>query len=122
MFPSLAERQTALGNRLCGGEQQMLAIARALMTNPRLLVLDEATEGLAPRLRQAIFECLWTLRHARQSVLVIDRNTKALAEIADRMYIMEKGVIVWYGSSVQFGENRAALMRHLAIGTAPSSA
>jgi len=115
MFPNLAERRSTLGSRLSGGEQQMLAIGRALMTNPRLLVLDEATEGLAPKMRQVIWRCLWTLREARQSILVIDRNTDAVAEIADRICIMAKGAIVWSGSPAQFRDDRGALEGHLSI-------
>src|SRR5882757_1889478 len=115
MFPNLAQRSSILGSRLSGGEQQMLAIGRALMTNPHLLVLDEATEGLAPKLRQVIWRCLWTLREARQSILVIDRNTDAVAEIADRICIMEKGAIVWSGPPAAFRDNRGALESHLSI-------
>jgi branched-chain amino acid transport system ATP-binding protein len=122
IFPNLAERQAIPGNRLSGGEQQMLAIGRALMTNPRLLILDEATEGLAPRLRQAIWNCLWELRRARESILVIDRNIDALADISDRLYIMEKGTIVWYGSSAEFRTQRGVLSRHLGIGVAATGA
>jgi branched-chain amino acid transport system ATP-binding protein len=115
MFPNLAERRSILGIRLSGGEQQMLAMGRALMTNPRLLVLDEATEGLAPKMREVIWKCLRALREARQSILVIDRNTDALSEIADRMCIMEKGVIVWSGSPAQFRNARGVLEIHLSI-------
>ncbi len=99
LFPRLAERQQHGGNALSGGEQQMLAIGRALMTNPRLLVLDEATEGLAPSVRGAIWGCLERLRGLGQSLLVIDRNIEALTTLCDRHYILHKGRIAWEGSS-----------------------
>jgi branched-chain amino acid transport system ATP-binding protein len=119
MFPNLLERRNVLGIRLSGGEQQMLAIGRALMTNPRLLVLDEATEGLAPKMREVIWNCLRALRQARQSILVIDRNVDALSEIADRMCVMEKGAIVWSGSPAQFREARGVLETYLSVAAAP---
>jgi branched-chain amino acid transport system ATP-binding protein len=115
MFPNLAERRNILGIRLSGGEQQMLAIGRALMTNPHLLVLDEATEGLAPKMREVIWSCLRSLRRTRQSILVIDRNTDALSEIADRMCIMEKGAIVWSGSPAKFRDARGLLETYLSV-------
>jgi len=99
MFPPLAERRTSMGTLLSGGEQQMLAVARALMTNPRLLILDEATEGLAPLVRAEIWRCLENLKKAGQSILVIDKNIEALTRIADRHYIIEKGRVVWTGNS-----------------------
>jgi branched-chain amino acid transport system ATP-binding protein len=99
LFPSLAERQDHMGNQLSGGEQQMLAVARALMTNPRLLILDEATEGLAPIIRKDIWRVLLQLKELGQSILVIDKNVDALTRIADRHYIVEKGRIVWEGDS-----------------------
>src|ERR671931_1292745 len=99
LFPQLRERQSNYGNQLSGGEQQMLAIGRALMTNPRLLILDEATEGLAPRIRQEIYRCLTRLKAAGQSILVIDKNVEALTRIADRHYIIERGKVVWSGNS-----------------------
>jgi branched-chain amino acid transport system ATP-binding protein len=99
LFPRLAARETSMGNLLSGGEQQMLAIGRALMTNPRLLILDEATEGLAPLVREEIWRCLELLRVAGQSILVIDKNVDALTRIADRHYIIERGRVVWTGSS-----------------------
>src|SRR5262249_31781384 len=86
---------------LSGGEQQMLAIGRALMTNPRLLILDEATEGLAPLIRDEIWRCLASLKAAGQAVLVIDKNVDALGEIADRHYLSERGRVVWSGTSVE---------------------
>ena len=99
LFPPLATRFKSMGNLLSGGEQQMLAIARALMTNPRLLVLDEATEGLAPLVRAEIWRVLETLGAANLSILVIDKNVEALTRIADRHYIIERGKVVWRGTS-----------------------
>ncbi|HXD14139.1 MAG TPA: ABC transporter ATP-binding protein [Xanthobacteraceae bacterium] len=99
LFPRLAARSDSMANLLSGGEQQMLAIGRALMTNPRLLILDEATEGLAPLVREEIWRCLTLLRGAGQSILVIDKNVEALTRIADRHYIIERGRVVWAGSS-----------------------
>src|ERR1700761_372153 len=99
LFPRLAERGNNMGVTLSGGEQQMLAIGRALMTNPRLLILDEATEGLAPLIRDEIWSCLSMLKTRGQSVLVIDKNVGNLTRIADRHYIIERGRTVWSGSS-----------------------
>ena len=99
LFPSLLERSKNMGNQLSGGEQQMLAIGRALMTNPRLLILDEATEGLAPLVKMEIWECLNDLKTSGQSILVVDKNIEALTRLANRHYIMEKGKIVWSGDS-----------------------
>jgi branched-chain amino acid transport system ATP-binding protein len=101
LFPRLAERGRNMGNTLSGGEQQMLAIGRALMTNPRLLILDEATEGLAPLIRDEIWRCLSLLKARGQSVLVIDKNIEHLTRIADRHYIIERGRAVWSGTSEQ---------------------
>jgi branched-chain amino acid transport system ATP-binding protein len=101
LFPRLAERGGNLGGTLSGGEQQMLAIGRALMTNPRLLILDEATEGLAPLIRDEIWNCLSMLKARGQSVLVIDKNVANLTKIADRHTIIERGRAVWSGSSEQ---------------------
>ncbi|MBN8940103.1 MAG: ABC transporter ATP-binding protein [Rhizobiales bacterium] len=101
-FPRLRERRRNMGNQLSGGEQQMLAIGRALMTNPKLLVLDEATEGLAPVIRAEIWACLKRLKQDGQSILVIDKNVDALVKLADRHLILEKGRIVWEGSSAAF--------------------
>ena len=98
-FPSLTARIDGMGNELSGGEQQMLAIGRALMTNPKLLILDEATEGLAPQIRTEIWECLADLKAQGQSILVIDKNLSALMKIADRHFIIEKGVVVWSGTT-----------------------
>ncbi len=99
LFPRLKERAGNLGSNLSGGEQQMLAIGRALMTNPRLLILDEATEGLAPLVRAEIWHCLQTLRDSGLSVLVIDKNLVPLMRLADTHYILEKGQTIWHGSS-----------------------
>jgi branched-chain amino acid transport system ATP-binding protein len=101
-FPRLKERRRNMGNQLSGGEQQMLAIGRALMTNPKLLVLDEATEGLAPVIRAEIWACLARLKQDGQSILVIDKNVDALVKLADRHLILEKGRIVWEGTSADF--------------------
>ena len=99
LFPRLAERETSMGNQLSGGEQQMLALGRALMTNPRLLILDEATEGLAPLIRQEIWRCLAELKQTGLSILVIDKNVSALMQVADRHFLIERGRVVWTGSS-----------------------
>ncbi len=99
LFPRLAARAGSMANLLSGGEQQMLAIGRALMTNPRLLILDEATEGLAPLIRDEIWRCLASLRAAGQAILVIDKNVDALTGIAERHTIIERGRVVWTGSS-----------------------
>jgi branched-chain amino acid transport system ATP-binding protein len=99
LFPRLASRAGTMANLLSGGEQQMLAIGRALMTNPRLLILDEATEGLAPLIRDEIWRCLQSLRASGQSILVIDKNVQALTRIADRHTIIERGRVVWTGNS-----------------------
>jgi branched-chain amino acid transport system ATP-binding protein len=99
LFPRLAERGANMGNTLSGGEQQMLAIGRALMTNPRLLILDEATEGLAPLIREEIWNCLSMLKARGQSVLVIDKNVGHLTRICDRHFIIERGRTVWSGTS-----------------------
>jgi branched-chain amino acid transport system ATP-binding protein len=99
LFPRLAERRNHAGNHLSGGEQQMLAIGRALMTNPKLLILDEATEGLAPIIRSQIWDCLATLKAEGQSILIIDKNVKAMARLADHHYILDKGRVVWDGDS-----------------------
>jgi branched-chain amino acid transport system ATP-binding protein len=100
-FPRLGERMQHSGTQLSGGEQQMLAIGRALMTNPRLLVLDEATEGLAPVIREEIWSRLGALKRTGLSILVIDKELEALCELADRHYVIEKGEIVWSGTTAQ---------------------
>jgi len=97
-FPGVAARINGMGNELSGGEQQMLAIGRALMTNPKLLILDEATEGLAPQVRGDIWRSLEDLKSEGQAILVIDKNLAALNRIADRHFIIEKGVVVWNGT------------------------
>jgi len=114
LFPRLAERGGSMGNQLSGCEQQMLAIARALMRNPQLLVLDEATEGLAPLIRAEIWDCLTRLKQAGQSILVIDKNVEALIRIADHHYLIERGRIVWNGSSPELG--RAPELQHRYLG------
>jgi branched-chain amino acid transport system ATP-binding protein len=114
LFPRLAERIANMANQLSGGEQQMLAIGRALMTNPRLLILDEATEGLAPLIRAEIWQCLTRLKAAGQSILVIDKNVEALIRIADRHYLIERGKVVWVGSSPELAA--AAPIQHRYLG------
>ena len=109
-FPQLAGRRQHMGNELSGGEQQMLAIGRALMTNPKLLILDEATEGLAPMLRLDIWKCLARLKDEGQAILIVDKHLSALVKLADRHTIIEKGHVVWSGTSAALDrENRAAL-------------
>ena len=115
LFPRLAERKKNLGNQLSGGEQQMLAIGRALVTNPRLLVLDEATEGLAPLIRDEIWACLATLRAEGQSVLVVDKYVEKLIALADRHTIIERGQVVWSGSSSQLDADHGIWHRYLGI-------
>ena len=115
LFPRLASRTDAMANLLSGGEQQMLAIGRALMTNPRLLILDEATEGLAPLIREEIWRCLKSLRAAGQSILVIDKNVEALTRIADRHTIIERGRVVWTGSSQELARATDVQHRYLGI-------
>ncbi|MDE1973351.1 MAG: ABC transporter ATP-binding protein [Hyphomicrobiales bacterium] len=115
LFPRLEARANAMANLLSGGEQQMLAIGRALMTNPRLLILDEATEGLAPLIRDEIWRCLELLRSAGQSILVIDKNVDALTRIADRHYIIERGRVVWTGSSAALAAAPDIQHRYLGI-------
>lgn len=115
LFPSLGRRLENMGNQLSGGEQQMLAVGRALMTNPRLLILDEATEGLAPLIRDEIWRCLADLKAAGQSILVIDKNVAALARIADRHYIIEKGHVVWSGSSAALTADKELQHRFLGV-------
>src|SRR4249920_2430078 len=115
LFPRLAERIANMANQLSGGEQQMLAIGRALMTNPRLLILDEATEGLAPLIRAEIWQCLTQLKAAGQSILVIDKNVEALIRIADRHYLIERGKVVWTGSSAELAAAPAIQHRYLGV-------
>jgi branched-chain amino acid transport system ATP-binding protein len=115
LFPRLAERSDSVGTQLSGGEQQMLSIGRALMTNPRLLILDEATEGLAPLMRAEIWRCLAGLKAAGLSILLIDKNVEALTRVADRHYIIEKGRVVWTGTSPQLEAARDIQHRYLSI-------
>ena len=115
LFPRLLERAKNMGNQLSGGEQQMLAIGRALMTNPRLLILDEATEGLAPLVKMEIWECLKGLKTSGQSILVVDKNIEALTHLANRHYIMEKGKIVWSGDSPSLIADKEIQHRYLGI-------
>jgi branched-chain amino acid transport system ATP-binding protein len=115
LFPRLGERLGNMGNQLSGGEQQMLAIGRALMTNPRLLILDEATEGLAPLIRAEIWQCLTSLKAAGQSILVIDKNVEAQTKIADRHYLIERGRVVWTGTSSELAAAPDVQHRYLGI-------
>lgn len=114
-FPRLKERQNNLGSNLSGGEQQMLAIARALMTNPLLLILDEATEGLAPLIRLEIWSCLSELKKTGLSMLVIDKNLKALCQVADHHYVLEKGSVVWQGSTEQLKLDWEEVHSHVGV-------
>jgi len=115
LFPLLAERIDSMASLLSGGEQQMLAIGRALMTNPRLLILDEATEGLAPLIRAEIWRCLARLRAEGQAVLVIDKNVAALTRLADRHYLIERGRVVWTGTSKELAAAPEVQHRYLGI-------
>ena len=115
LFPLLKERAGNLGANLSGGEQQMLAIGRALMTNPRLLILDEATEGLAPLVRAEIWHCLQTLKQSGLSVLVIDKNLVPLMRLADTHFILEKGQTIWHGSSNSLMDARHELKESLGV-------
>ncbi|MEO6564918.1 MAG: ABC transporter ATP-binding protein [Casimicrobiaceae bacterium] len=115
LFPRLAERATNLGNQLSGGEQQMLAIGRALMTNPRLLILDEATEGLAPLVRAEIWSCLDQLKREGLTLLVIDKNIGPLTRLADMHYIVEKGRIVWRGDSAALAAQPEVLHQYVGV-------
>lgn len=115
MFPWLEERQRNLGSALSGGEQQMLAIGRALMTNPRLLILDEATEGLAPRVRAEIWRCLKGLKRSGLSLIVIDKNIGPLLSLADRHFILEKGRMVWTGGTVELRSRPDLLREYVGI-------
>ena len=115
LFVNLRERQKNYGNQLSGGEQQMLAIGRALMTNPRLLILDEATEGLAPRIRADIYRSIEQLKAAGLSILVIDKNVKALIRVADVHYMLEKGRVVWSGDSASLAASEDVQHRYLGV-------
>jgi branched-chain amino acid transport system ATP-binding protein len=115
LFPRLKERRGNLGSQLSGGEQQMLAIGRALMTNPKLVIFDEATEGLAPLIRAEIWGCLKRLKAEGQSVLVIDKNVDALATFADRHVVIEKGRVVWTGTSAELRADPTVKDRFLQV-------
>ena len=115
LFSNLKHRKNNYGNQLSGGEQQMLAIGRALMTNPRLLILDEATEGLAPLIRVEIYRSIEKLKAAGLSILVIDKDVKALTRIADLHYMLEKGRVVWTGTSAQLAANVDVQHRYLGV-------
>ena len=115
LFPRLTERRTNLGSQLSGGEQQMLAIGRALMTNPHLLVLDEATEGLSPLVRAEIWRVLTELKREGLTLIVIDKNVGALLKLADRHYVLEKGRVVWSGESEELRASRDIVHRYLGV-------
>jgi branched-chain amino acid transport system ATP-binding protein len=115
LFPKLAERRRNLGSQLSGGEQQMLAIGRALMTNPKLLILDEATEGLAPLIRAEIWSCLGRLKAEGQAILLVDKHLEALTRIADRHVVIEKGHSVWTGTSAALAADPTVRQRYLQI-------
>ncbi len=114
-FPALAARANHLGSQLSGGEQQMLAIGRALMTNPHLLILDEATEGLAPLVREDIWRCLALLKREGQTILVIDKYIERLVALADSHTLLERGRVVWQGASRELAADRALWHRYLGI-------
>ena len=115
LFPRLQERAGHLGNQLSGGEQQMLAIARALSSNPRLLILDEATEGLAPVIREEIWRCLERLKAAGQTTLVVDKYVERLVKLADRHFILERGRVAWRGDSAALAADRGLWQRYLGV-------
>ncbi|MGH8707780.1 MAG: ABC transporter ATP-binding protein [Burkholderiales bacterium] len=115
LFPALLERRRHYGNQLSGGEQQMLSIARALMTNPRLLILDEATEGLAPLVRADIYRSIAQLKAEGLSILIIDKDVRALTRIADRHCVLEKGRVVWRGTSQELAANAEIQHRYLGV-------
>ena len=114
-FPGSASADTRWARQLSGGEQQMLAIARALMTNPELLILDEATEGLAPIVRSEIWKVLRKLKHGGQSILIVDKNLKILARLADRHYVLERGRVRWSGDSRALGSEYEAIRRFVGL-------
>jgi branched-chain amino acid transport system ATP-binding protein len=114
-FPRLAERRANMGNQLSGGEQQMLAIGRALMTNPKLLTLDEATEGLAPLIRAEIWACLGRLKREGQAILLVDKHLDALSKIADRHVVIEKGHTVWTGTSAALAADPTVRTKYLQV-------
>jgi branched-chain amino acid transport system ATP-binding protein len=114
-FPNLKARSANYGNQLSGGEQQMLAIGRALMTNPHLLILDEATEGLAPRVREDIYASIARLKASGLSILIIDKDVRALNRVADRHYVLEKGRVVWSGSPAELAAQPELQHRYLGV-------
>ena len=115
LFPRLQERQANMGNQLSGGEQQMLAIARALMTNPQVLILDEATEGLAPLIREEIWQIIRQLRGQGQAILVVDKNLRVLAELCDRHVVLEKGRDAWQGDGAALRAQMETVARYLSV-------
>jgi branched-chain amino acid transport system ATP-binding protein len=115
LFPRLQERTKQMASKLSGGEQQMLAIGRALMTNPRLLILDEATEGLAPIIRDEIWACLASLKRDGQAMIVIDKNLKSLLPLADKHAIMDKGNVAWRGSSAELSSAPEIIAKYLGV-------
>jgi branched-chain amino acid transport system ATP-binding protein len=115
LFPWIRERRSQMGGQLSGGEQQMLAIARALMTNPELLILDEATEGLAPIIRGEIWKVLAALKRGGQSILIVDKNLKVLARLADRHYVLERGRVRWSGDSGALGSEYETIRRFVGL-------
>ncbi|WP_416234773.1 ABC transporter ATP-binding protein [Paucibacter sp. PLA-PC-4] len=115
LFPRLRERASNMGNQLSGGEQQMLAIGRALVTNPKLMILDEATEGLAPLIREEIWRCLDRLREAGQTILVVDKYVRRLIRLADRHSILERGRVVWAGDSAALDADHGLWQRYLGV-------
>jgi branched-chain amino acid transport system ATP-binding protein len=115
LFPWISARRQQMGGQLSGGEQQMLAIARALMTNPQLLILDEATEGLAPIIRQDIWRVLRRLKDGGQSILIVDKNVKVLARLADRHYVLERGRVRWSGDSSALASDYDTVRRFVGI-------
>ena len=115
LFPRLSEREHHAGNQLSGGEQQMLAIGRALMINPKLLILDEATEGLAPLICKEIWQVIGQLKQQGQSILIVDKNLNTLLSIADRYYLMEKGQVVSEGAATTLASDKAMQARYLGV-------
>jgi branched-chain amino acid transport system ATP-binding protein len=115
LFPSLAERRRNMGNQLSGGEQQMLAIGRSLMTNPKLLILDEATEGLAPLIRNEIWASLKRLKAEGQAIILVDKHIDALLKFADRHVVIEKGHVVWSGTSAALVNEPSVRQRYLQV-------
>ena len=115
LFPRLDERQNQYARTLSGGEQQMLAIGRALMTNPLLLILDEATEGLAPVIRGEIWDCITLLKSRGQSILIVNKNIQVLKRLADRHFVIEKGRTVWSGTSADMDRDRELVLRYVGL-------